>query len=128
MSRNKTSGATRPERVPVTAADRTRVTAPDRTPVTEPDRTPVTAPDRALVTAPDRALVTAEDRLLASAFGVKAVDLLAAGKGDRMVSWWNRTVIDVPLAKVVGRSSTVDRDGTLILTARALGICLGDQA
>jgi 6-phosphofructokinase 1 len=70
---------------------------------------------------------TAEDRLLAAAFGVRAVDLLAAGKGDRMVGWWNRTVIDVPLEKVVGRSRTVDPQGTLTRTARALGICLGDQ-
>jgi 6-phosphofructokinase 1 len=69
---------------------------------------------------------TAEDRLLASALGVRAVDLLADGKADRMVAWWNRSVIDVPLEKVVGRSRTVDRDGALIRTARALGICLGD--
>jgi hypothetical protein len=45
-----------------------------------------------------------------------------------MVAWWNRSVIDVPLEKVVGRSRTVDRDGALIRTARALGICLGDTA
>jgi 6-phosphofructokinase 1 len=74
------------------------------------------------------AMPTAEDRLLASALGVRAVDLLAAGKADRMVGWWNRTVIDVPLEKVVGRSRTLDPDGALIRTARALGICLGDSA
>ena len=74
------------------------------------------------------AMPTAEDRLLASALGVRAVDLLAEGKADRMVAWWNRQVIDVPLEKVVGRSRTVDPDGTLIRTARALGICLGDTA
>ena len=74
------------------------------------------------------AMPTAEDRLLASALGVRAVDLLAAGKADRMVGWWNRTVIDVPLDKVVGRSRTLDPDGALIRTARALGICLGDTA
>jgi 6-phosphofructokinase 1 len=73
------------------------------------------------------AMPTAEDRLLASALGVRAVDLLAAGKADRMVGWWNRTVIDVPLEKVVGRSRTLDPDGALIRTARALGICLGDD-
>jgi 6-phosphofructokinase 1 len=73
------------------------------------------------------AMPTAEDRLLAAAFGVRAVDLLAAGKVDRMVGWWNRTVIDVPLAKVVGRSRTLDPDGAIIRTARALGICLGDS-
>ena len=74
------------------------------------------------------AMPTAEDRLLASALGVRAVDLLAEGKADRMVAWWNRQVIDVPLAKVVGRSRTVDKDGALVRTARALGICLGDKA
>ena len=63
------------------------------------------------------AMPTAEDRLLAAALGVRAVDLLAAGKADRMVAWWNRQVIDVPLEKVVGRSRTVDRDGALIRTA-----------
>jgi 6-phosphofructokinase 1 len=73
------------------------------------------------------AMPTAEDRLLAAAFGVRAVDLLAAGKADRMVGWWNRTVIDVPLAKVVGRSRTLDPDGAMIRTARAMGICLGDS-
>ncbi len=71
---------------------------------------------------------TAEDRLLAAALGIRAVDLLAAGKADRMVSWWNRSVIDVPLERVVGRSRTVDPSGTLIRTARALGVCLGDAA
>ena len=74
------------------------------------------------------AMPTAEDRLLASALGVRAVDLLAEGKADRMVAWWNRQVIDVPLEKVVGRSRTVDSDGALVRTARALGICLGDKA
>jgi len=69
---------------------------------------------------------TAEDRLLAYALGVRAVDLLAEGARDRMVAWWNRKVIDMPLEKVVGRSRTVDPDGALIRTARALGICLGD--
>ena len=69
---------------------------------------------------------TAEDRLLAYALGVRAVDLLAEGASDRMVAWWNRKVIDMPLEKVAGRSRTVDPDGSLVRTARALGICLGD--
>ncbi|HZP98166.1 MAG TPA: ATP-dependent 6-phosphofructokinase [Reyranella sp.] len=69
---------------------------------------------------------TVEDRLLACALGVRAVDILAEGGGDRMVAWWNRRVIDVPLAEVAGRSRTVDQDGSLVRTARALGICLGD--
>lgn len=69
---------------------------------------------------------TAEDRLLAAALGTRAVDLLAEGRHDRMVAWWNRQVIDVPLDKIVGRSRAVDPLGTLVHTARGLGICLGD--
>ncbi|MBL8671138.1 MAG: ATP-dependent 6-phosphofructokinase [Alphaproteobacteria bacterium] len=69
----------------------------------------------------------AADRLLASAFGVHAVDLIAQGKFDRMVAWWNRDVIDVPLASVVDHAAVVDPAGPLVRTARGLGICLGDR-
>jgi 6-phosphofructokinase 1 len=68
----------------------------------------------------------AVDRLLGSAFGVHAVDLVVAGKFDRMVGWWNRDVIDVPLERVLNRPNLVDPAGPLIRTARGLGICLGD--
>ena len=74
------------------------------------------------------AMPTAEDRLLASALGMRAVDLLAEGKADRMVAWQNRQVVDVPLDKIVGISRTVEPDGTLVRTARGLGICFGDDA
>ncbi len=66
------------------------------------------------------------DRLLGAAFGVHAVELVKAERFDRMVAWWNRRVIDVPLIKVVRRSRTVDPEGPLVRTARGLGICLGD--
>jgi 6-phosphofructokinase 1 len=66
------------------------------------------------------------DRLLAAAFGVHAVELIKRGEFDRMVAWWNRRVVDVPLTKVVERSRIVDPDGPLVRTARGLGICLGD--
>ncbi|MFZ9414353.1 MAG: ATP-dependent 6-phosphofructokinase [Alphaproteobacteria bacterium] len=68
----------------------------------------------------------ARDRLLGAAFGVHAVELVLAGRFDRMVAWWNRRVVDVPLAKVAHRSRTVDPHGPLVATARGLGICLGD--
>jgi phosphofructokinase-like protein len=67
------------------------------------------------------------DRLIASAFGVYAVDLIAQGKTDRMVAWQHREVIDVPLEEVVIRYGSVDTSGTLVTTARGLGICLGDE-
>jgi 6-phosphofructokinase 1 len=69
---------------------------------------------------------TWDDRLLGSAFGVHAVDLIAAGNFDRMVAWQNRRVVDVPLGAVVDRPQCVDSAGTLVRTARGLGIGFGD--
>jgi 6-phosphofructokinase 1 len=70
---------------------------------------------------------TAQDRLLASAFGVHAVDLIAAGKFDRMVAWSNRKVIDVAISEAIKQNQQVESDGSLVKTARGLGICLGDK-
>jgi 6-phosphofructokinase 1 len=66
------------------------------------------------------------DRLMASAFGVKAVDLIAEGRFDTMVAWRNRHAVAVPLADAVASYQSVDVDGILVMTARGLGICLGD--
>jgi 6-phosphofructokinase 1 len=70
---------------------------------------------------------TSLDRMIGSAFGVHAVDLIAAGRYDRMVAWQNRQVVDVPLAEAVLGPTQVDPDGPLARTARGLGICLGDE-
>ncbi|WP_142847388.1 ATP-dependent 6-phosphofructokinase [Telmatospirillum sp. J64-1] len=67
------------------------------------------------------------DRLIGSAFGVHAVDLLAAGKVDRMVAWQNRGVVDVPIDDVVGVYRCVDPDGPLVTTAEGVGIYVGDR-
>jgi len=67
-----------------------------------------------------------DDRLLGAAFGVHAVDLIAAGRYDRMVAWQNRCVVDVPLADAIARPQQVDPDGTLVRTARGLAIGFGD--
>ena len=69
---------------------------------------------------------TYNDRLLASALGVKAVDLIAEEKFGRMVAWQNRGVIDAPVEDAIAECHTVDPDGTLVHTARALGISFGD--
>lgn len=70
---------------------------------------------------------TYNDRVLASALGVKAVDLVAEGKFDRMVAWQGRKVVDVAIEDAVAAYQQVDLDSTLVHTARALGICLGDE-
>jgi len=69
---------------------------------------------------------TYNDRLLASAFGVRAVDLIKEGKFGRMVAWSNRQVIDVSIADAIAAYQQVDLESTLVHTARALGISLGD--
>jgi len=66
------------------------------------------------------------DRLLASAFGVAAVDLIAAEQYDQIVTWQNRQVVSVPIESAIGEYQAVDPNDTLVKTARGLGICLGD--
>jgi 6-phosphofructokinase 1 len=68
------------------------------------------------------------DRIIASALGAHAVDLVAAGKTNRVAVWRNGEAGDVPLGDVAGKTRTLTADHTLIKTARELGICLGDCA
>ena len=68
----------------------------------------------------------AGDRVIAAAFGVRAVELVAEGKFHRMVAWSKREVIDVELEDAIADYQDVDIEGTLVHTARKLGICLGD--
>jgi 6-phosphofructokinase 1 len=65
------------------------------------------------------------DRILASAFGVRAVDLIYEKKFDRMVAWQNRQVIDVPILEAIQHYRAVDLNDTLVQTARGLGIYIG---
>ena len=67
------------------------------------------------------------DRLIAAAFGVHAVDLIAAGRSDVMVAWQNREAVSVPLGDAIRMPKVVDVQGPLVRTARGLGICLGDR-
>lgn len=69
---------------------------------------------------------TDRDRLMASIFGVHAVDLIAAGKFDRMVAWSGRQVVDLPIAEAIAGYKAVDLDGPLVRTAHALGTYLGE--
>jgi 6-phosphofructokinase 1 len=69
---------------------------------------------------------TAFDRSIGSVFGIHAMDLILAGKSDRMVAWAGRTVTDLPILDAIDSYRDVERDGVMLQTARALGICLGD--
>ncbi len=65
------------------------------------------------------------DRILASAFGVAAVELIANEKYDYMLTWQERSVKAVPIAEAIKNYRAVDPQGTLVKTAKGLGICLG---
>lgn len=67
-----------------------------------------------------------QDRLLGSAFGVAAVDLIAQGNFDQMVIWQDRQVRSVPISEAIKYYHAVNPEGTMVKTARGLGICLGD--
>lgn len=66
------------------------------------------------------------DRLIGAAFGVAAVDLIADGQFDQMVTWQNRQVLSVPIVDAIAHYRAVNPAGTLVKTARGLGIYLGD--
>lgn len=66
------------------------------------------------------------DRLIGAAFGVAAVDLIAEGHYDQMVTWQHRQVLSVPILDAIAHYRAVNPTGTLVKTARGLGIYLGD--
>ncbi len=65
---------------------------------------------------------TPYDRILASRFGVKAVELIAAGRYGEMVSLKGRNVVGVTIASAVANINRVDPQGELVTTAQHLGI------
>ncbi len=69
---------------------------------------------------------TALDRLLAQRFGAAAVRALDEGQRGIMVAMDPPTVRYVPLKVATARMKNVPLDCDTILTARDLGICLGD--
>ncbi len=69
---------------------------------------------------------THRDRLIASAFGVKAVDLIANEKFNRVVVWQERSVKDVSIDEIAGKSQTLTKNDPLIEVAKGLGIYIGD--
>jgi len=70
---------------------------------------------------------TSNDRLIALRFGAAAVRALDEGQEGVMVALDPPTVKYVPLADATKRMKNVPLDCDTILTARDLGICLGDQ-
>src|SRR6202051_1210059 len=66
------------------------------------------------------------DRILATRFGVAAVDLIAAGGFGMMVALHGDTVVSVDVAHAIGHLKSVNPNGEIVRTARAVGIGFGD--
>jgi len=66
------------------------------------------------------------DRILATRFGVAAVDLIAEGRFGKMVCLRNEHIEAVDIAEAIGRLKTVDPNGQMVHTAKAIGISFGE--
>ncbi len=69
---------------------------------------------------------TTFDRLLALRFGAAAVRLAEAGTFDHMVALAPPGMNAVPIAEAIKSRKKVPLDNDKVLTAREIGICLGD--
>lgn len=67
------------------------------------------------------------DRILGTRFGVKAVQLIKERKFGCMVNYRNYSVGSVPIAEAVHKLRKVDPLGEYVTTAKAVGICFGDE-
>lgn len=67
------------------------------------------------------------DRILATAFGVKAFEMVDKGRYGRMVTFVNNKVSDTTLSKAIKKYNHVSRSHYLIKTARQIGISFGDK-
>jgi 6-phosphofructokinase 1 len=68
---------------------------------------------------------TAVDRQLGLAYGAGAVRALNAGESGVMVAFQPPDIVFVPLPEAINQVRTVPPDSEMMLTAQALGICLG---
>jgi 6-phosphofructokinase 1 len=66
------------------------------------------------------------DRALCTAFGAKAVELVAEKQFGRMVAFSGSQITSVPISEAIGQLRTVPREGGFVTTCRSMGICLGD--
>lgn len=68
---------------------------------------------------------TTFDRALGSRFGVRAVELVAAGEFGQMVALQGRKIVAVPITDATRDLKQVDPDGEIVREAESLGIMLG---
>jgi ATP-dependent phosphofructokinase / diphosphate-dependent phosphofructokinase len=69
---------------------------------------------------------SAYDRLISLRFGAAAVRALSIGEVNRMIVMQQNMIRTIPLENVAGKMKLVPLNSDTILTAREIGICLGD--
>ena len=71
---------------------------------------------------------SAVDRVLATMFGAHAVQMLEAGKTNRMVAWKNNKICDYDLDEVVREGTTLlDVKSDFVKAARLTGMYVGEE-
>ncbi len=70
---------------------------------------------------------TTFDRMLALRFGAAAVRMAQENIFDHMVAWTPPTMSWVPIEEAIRKRKQVDLTSDKVLTARDIGICLGDE-
>lgn len=70
---------------------------------------------------------TTYDRLLALRFGAAAVRMVERKQFDHMVALRDSEMAAVPIAEAIKRRKKVDLESDKVITARDIGICLGDR-
>lgn len=68
----------------------------------------------------------AYDRVIASVFGVRAMELVLAGKFGELVVLKNNEYTSVPIKEAISAYNYVDPQGALVQAAKGLGIFFGD--
>jgi len=69
---------------------------------------------------------SAYDRILATEFGAAAVELIKKKDFGKMVALKGNNIISIPISRAVKKLKHVGRNSQPVLTARSLGICMGD--
>ena len=70
---------------------------------------------------------TTFDRLLALRFGAAAVRFVEGKVFDHMVALIDSQMVAVPIAEAIAMRKKVDLNSDKVMTARDIGICLGDK-
>ena len=70
---------------------------------------------------------TPTDRILATRFGAAAVRAIERGEQNVMVAIQSNRIVSVPLLEAIVNRKQVPLDSDVILTAREMGVCFGDE-